>query len=81
MSHSCSLSQVFSFMSKKWRVGNLTAPRSSHGATLTTHKIKKKNYFIEIFEQLNLGLKFKEYNLFRSDLGDVQTREDFFRIY
>ena len=42
LSHSCSLSQVFSFMSKKWRVGNLTAPRSSHGATLTTHKIKKK---------------------------------------
>ena len=42
LSHSCSLSRVFSFMSKKWRVGNLTAPRSSHGATLTTHKIKKK---------------------------------------
>ena len=40
--HSCSLSQVFSFMSKKWRVGNLTAPRSSHVATLATHKIKKK---------------------------------------
>ena len=42
LSHSCSLSRVFSFMGKKWRVGNLTAPRSSHGATLTTHKIKKK---------------------------------------
>ena len=82
LSHSCSLSQVFSFMSKKWRVGKLTAPRSSQGQLLLPVKLRKnKNCFIEIFEQVNLGLKFKEYNLFRSDLGYVQTREDFFRIY
>ena len=52
------------------------------GQLLLPIKLRKnKNYFIEIFEQVNLGLKFKEYNLFRSDLGDVQTKEDFFRIY
>ena len=33
------------FYEQKMRVGNLTAPRSSHGATLTTHKIKKKKLF------------------------------------
>ena len=51
------------------------------GQLLLPIKLRKKNYFIEIFEQLNLGLKVKEYNLFRSELGYVQTREDFFRIY
>ena len=58
--HSCSLSQVFSFMSKKWRVGNLTAPRSSHGATLTTHKIKKKQ---KIFYWNIWTIKFKMFRL------------------
>ena len=52
------------------------------GQLLLPIKLRKnKNDFIEIFEQVNLGLKFKKYNLFRSDLGYVQTREDFFRIY
>lgn len=66
LSHSCSLRQVFSFMSKKWTLGNLTAPRSSHGHLLLPVKLRKnKNYFIEIFEQVNLGLKWDVFTLKR----------------